>query len=147
MWQKTVPFFIISVLFLSCGTMRVMYNDSIPFEESAIVQLTPDVEIVSFDNDVVKWKAGLTRGIESQIPYGRHYMSMSLRGVQRGGTVYSGGLFFFSYYFEKGHTYTVYCHKIINSFEIGIGVYDKTTRKKDVVSGNIDIVQAMILNL
>jgi hypothetical protein len=116
-------------LFVSCGTVGIVYDDTIPAEETAIIQPSVEVYINSFNNNDVHWAPGFWKGTKITVPSGEQNLTLGV-SAQRGYYTYSGGKFSFTYRFEPGHFYFFRLIDVVSAAEIIVSVDDKTTGAK-----------------
>ena len=145
--RKTGLIITLCLTMLSCGTTRIIYDNSVHIEDTASVTPYVGIKIVSCDSAVVNWAPGVWKATEAHIPSGNHELSVTLQGVQQGSKRYNGGLFFFNFNFEKGHKYKIQFLQVHNMSEITVIVRDSTSSKKNEVKAHSNILKEMMLNL
>jgi len=133
MKYKSIPFFILLTLFVSCGTTKIIYDDSIPMEETAIIQPTVSVRVIAFNGNNVNWVAGIWRGNDYFIPAGKAELIVSI-SKQIGNTQYTGGRLKFTYNFISNNKYMITCGNIyVKEVEADIEIRNLTTNTKVTV--------------
>ncbi|WP_461256599.1 hypothetical protein [Treponema sp. R80B11-R83G3] len=130
---KSFAFFmVVFILFSSCATTKIFFDDTIPLEETAIIQPTVSIKIIEFNGKKVNWSSG-DWGTEITIPSGEANLTVSV-AVERGNYFYTGGKLKFTYDFKKGQKYYITCKNIyIEEVEADIGIIKKKTEKTDVI--------------
>ena len=133
MKYKTFVFFMgVFILLFSCATTKIVFDDTIPLEETAIIQPTVSIIIIEFNGKSVNWRAG-TWGTEITIPSGEADLIVSIV-FEKGNYLYTGGRLKFTYDFKKGQKYMITCKNIfIEDVEADIGILNKATEKTDII--------------
>ena len=101
--KKTIKLLVVSIfLFLIISCKTIVWDDSVPLEETVLITIYSGVDIYSYNEVNVKWK-GLT---SVRIPAGHSEFILS--------ALHEGGLFlvrendiFLKYYFEAGNQYSI----------------------------------------
>jgi len=125
--------FIALLTIVSCGSNQIIYDDTVPEKETAIIQPSASIVINTFDGNYVFWKAGFSKGTKITIPAGEHKLTVGLiSALDAGGVTHHGGNFLFSYNFEPGHLYFLrFEHYNQVSKELQLRLDDKTTGSKN----------------
>jgi len=117
---------------VSCVTNKY-YDVTVPKKETAIIR-PATVYVNSFNGEDVYWKAMLLTRTAVHIPAGENHLTVGIRNVVRGGMVYSGGKYGFTYDFKPGHTYLLNFNELaFGRYIISVIVDDKTAKTKEVV--------------
>ena len=132
MFQRIFIFMLIFSICLSCKTNQIIYNETIPVEETAIIRLGSEIKIVSFNGDDVNWVSGFWKSPHFIIPSGKSNSVLSI-SADRGGYRYSGGRFNLTYTFEKSNKYLIYLKEIKNLWEISIQINNETKKTKEII--------------
>jgi hypothetical protein len=120
------------ILFMSCGTLHTVYDDSVHIKNSAIIRMHDTLNYIGFDGNTVDWSNGFWGGKSVQIPHGEHELVVAVNNVHYGNFIYHGGQFYFTYKFKRGHRYNIY----VDRFELAslyVMVHDLTTNRKTSV--------------
>jgi hypothetical protein len=129
-----MSFLFLCFAFMSCATTKIVYDESVQENGYSYIMPSAEVGIDEFNGKKVQWHAGFFSATEVAIPSGEAELLLSLRHVQRGQFVYTGGAFVLPYYFEKGHNYFIMVMQIINEGEVVFIVQDKTAKTKTNVN-------------
>ena len=118
-----VIIFLFSALFISCISKPVVFNESLPPDQVAVVHFN-GIKIVAFNNIAVDWEPRVFFGLLPLIiPGGEH--EFTLHG-ESGWAIYNNIPFIYD--FENGREYTVYVNHHI------IRVYNgKSLSKKNLI--------------
>jgi hypothetical protein len=120
-------------LLVSCGTTKIVYDDSVSMEETTIIRPTVSVTVISFNGNRVNWAAGTWRGNDFIIPSGEAELIVNI-STQIGNTLYTGGRLKFSYNFISGNKYLLVCNSIyVVDVEADIEIRNLTTKTKETV--------------
>ncbi|MDR1839769.1 MAG: hypothetical protein LBQ93_09350 [Treponema sp.] len=131
---KNISFFIfLLILLVSCGTTKIVFDDSISIEETAIIQPSVSVTVISFNGNRVNWSAGTWRGNDFIIPSGEADLIVNIT-TEIGNTLYTGGRLNFTYNFYNGNKYLLICRRIyVDEVEADIEIRNLTTNTREIV--------------
>ncbi|MCL2444286.1 MAG: hypothetical protein FWD13_12595, partial [Treponema sp.] len=121
------------ILLVSCGTTKIVFDDSIPIDETAIIQPTASVTVVSFNGNRVNWSIGTWRGNDYIIPSGEAELTVSI-AIKMANTLYTGGKLNFTYDFISGNKYMLVCRGInVKEVEADIEIRNLTTNQRETI--------------
>jgi len=131
-YKTFILFMVVFILFSSCATTKIVFDDTIPLEETAIIQPTLSITIIEFNGKRVNWNAG-DWGTEITIPSGEANLIVNI-AFETSNYLYTGGKLKFTYDFKKGQKYIITCKNIyIEEVEADIGIKNKATEKTDII--------------
>ena len=102
-------------------------------EETAIIQPTVSVFVLSFNGNTVNWGIGTWRGNDFIIPSGEAELMINIAATV-GNTRYTGGRLKFTYNFIKGNKYRLVCGRLyVDEVEADIELRNLTTNTTEIV--------------
>ena len=126
-------FFVLIAILVSCQSTKIIYDDSIPPEETATVTPSMSTTVISFNGKKVNWTTGTWTNNDFIIPSGEAELIIDI-AYHIGNTIYTGGKLKVNYNFLKGNKYLLVCVRVYpNDVEADIEIRNLTTNTKEVI--------------
>jgi hypothetical protein len=114
-------------LLLSCAATQVIWDESLPADQTAIIRISSVMTITSYNGVLVQWKEGKLTDVEVALPAGNIEFIFDLEAyemVYGGQASYKGKDMLLKYNFAAGKKY------VLNFYSGSIIVWDGDTKKE-----------------